>query len=211
MAFALFYFPQEKLGLFYLPCGCCCFFFKICVLHCIWEKRKLKIVIGLEIISLRGSATFITVALLAFPFKILAFPFKTADVKHQEIYVGRSEYTQWHPAACISFHKWCQAPLAHLCKEHLYLDKLNFSINLWVMLMLSISSCYQADLHTTVRLFGVYWVNQVHRFLGTYWENEVRYSCRTWHLISFHLHCSELWFWVYLCGKAQWVRKSMCQ
>lgn len=54
-------------------------------------------------------------------------------------------------------------------------------------------------------------MNQVHHFLDAYWGNEVRCSCRTWSLISYSLHCSELCFQLYLCSKTQWVLKSLSQ
>lgn len=118
-AWVLFYFPQEKLRLFYSLCACSCFLFKVCVLHCTWKKWKFKFSIGLKILYiLKGSATFITVTVRVFPFKILK-----GGVKHPQADVRRSGCLQWHLAMCRSWHKWCQAPLADLCGEHLHLDE----------------------------------------------------------------------------------------
>lgn len=53
---------------------------------------------------------------------------------------GQNTCSDILPCAYPSINR-CWAPLAHLCEEHLYLDVLNFHINLWVMLMFSCVSC----------------------------------------------------------------------
>lgn len=61
-----------------------------------------------------------------------------------------------------------------LCEERVYLDALNFHLNLRVVLLFGcVLHVYHSDPHAVARLLSVCSVNQVHCSLDAYWENEV--------------------------------------